>query len=152
MKKLLALLVLFSFGLAACGGDDDNGLEYPYEGDYYNATIQSSSVDGSTTKIVVQTIGYHPVNEIIVEATFVNGTLTNLEVLEEGETGAYGSALIADGAVLDALVADASNLESIDASEAYAELDATAGSTITIEALYDATLAALQHFNNYYSE
>lgn len=154
MKKILMLLVLFTFGLAACGNDDDdngngNGVEYPYEGDYYNATITSSTVDGSTTTLVIETIGFHPVNKIIVEATFVDGALSNLEVLEEGETADYGGALIEDGAVLEALVDDADKLNDVTAED-YTDLDATAGSTVTIEALLDAARAAVEHFNKYY--
>ena len=149
MKKIIVLLLMLTFALSACGGDEtDNLPEYPYD-DYYNATITSTEVDGSTTVITVETIGFHPANIIIIDVTFKNGTMTNFEVIEHGETPAYGGALIDDKQVLEAIIEDAVNLDSIEATD-YSDIDVTAGSTITIEAFLDAARASVKHFNTYY--
>ena len=143
MKKLLGLLLFVAiFALSACGG----GVDYPVE--YFNATVTGSEVDGDRVTLTIEGEGFYPMT---AEVVFTNGSMTHFDVTDHRESAQWGGLVIGDGDIQAAIVNNASNLNAINVSE-YAEIDATASATATVEALLDIARAAVEHFGEYYAD
>ncbi|MFO7969392.1 MAG: FMN-binding protein [Candidatus Izemoplasmatales bacterium] len=140
IKKICLILTLvFSFTIIACSSDEPE-VEYPKTYNIVDVTAGRVTDDGVV--MTLETDGFGGTME--VEVTINNSEIVNIEVINHSESDGYGKDLIEDGNFIQLLIDEDDDLDSIDI------IDASAGSTLTGEALLDIAKTALEHYEDDY--